>query len=105
GLGDRDALVVDFLRVTNDAGDGAEAARYAHGAGIGEGGQAAVEHARVELVRLAVDVDVAARKVRPHQRMAAPGHAGDQLVDEGILGTAQGREIEPRRRQEFARID
>ena len=43
--------------------------------------------------------------MRPHQRVATPDHAGNQLVDEGVLRTAQGREIEPRRQQELARID
>ena len=42
-----------------------------------------VEHARIELVGLAVDVDIAAREMRAHQRMAAFDHAGDQFVDEG----------------------
>ena len=36
--------------------------------------------------------------------MAAGDHAGDQLVDEGVFGTAQGGEIEPRRQQELARV-
>ena len=93
---DRDALVVDFLGVADHARDGAEAAGDPHRAGIGEGRQAAVEHARVELVGLAVDVDIAAREMRPHQRIAARDHAREQLVDEGILGAAQGREVEPR---------
>ena len=101
----RDALIVDLLGVADHASDGAEAAGDTHRAGIGEGRQPAVEHARVEFVRLAVDIDIAAREVRPHQRMATPDHAGDQLVDEGVLGTAQGRQIKPRRQQEFARID
>jgi hypothetical protein len=63
-------------------------------------GQPAVEHARVEFVRLAVDVDIAAREVRPHDRVAARHHAGDQVVDEGILGAAQRRQIEPRGQEE-----
>ena len=102
---DRDALVVDFLRVADHPRDRAEPARDPHRAGIGEGGQAALEHARIELVGLAVDVHVAAREMRPHQRVAALHHAEGELVDEGILGAAQGREIEPGRREESARID
>ena len=102
---DRDALIVDLLGVADHAGDGAEAAGDAHRAGIGEGRQPAVEHARVEFVRLAVDIDIAAREVRPHQRMAARHDAGDQFVDKGVLGAAQGRQIKPRRQEEFARID
>ena len=102
---DRNALAVDFLGVADHAGDGAEPAGDPHRAGIGEGRQAAVEHARIELVGLAVDVDIAAREVRPHHRMAAAQHAEDQLVDEGILRPAQRRHVEPRGGQEFPRVD
>ncbi len=102
---DRDALVVDFLGVADHARHGAEAAGHAHGSGIGEGGQPALEHARVELVGLAVDVDETAREMRPHQRIALRHHAGDQGVDETVLGAPQGADIEPRNPQEFARID
>ena len=102
---DRDALVVDFLRVADHPRDGAEPARDPHRAGIGERRQPAVEHARIELVGLAVDVDVAAREMRAHQRIAALHHAGDQFVDEGVLRAAQRREVEPRGGQEVARID
>ena len=102
---DRDALVVDFLGVADHPRHGAKPAGDPHRAGIGEGGQPALEHARIELVGLAVDVDIAAREMRPHQRIAALDHAGDQFVDEAVLGAAQRREIEPRHRQEVARID
>jgi hypothetical protein len=43
--------------------------------------------------------------MRPHQRVAAADHALDKLVHEGILGPAQGREVQPRRGQECVRID
>ena len=68
-------------------------------------GSRPVEHARIELIGLAVDVHIAARKMGAHQRIAAPDHADDQLVHEGVLGAAQRRQIQPRRRQEGARID
>ena len=67
-LVNRNALIVDFLGIADDARHGAEAARDPHRAGIGERRQPAVEHARIELVGLAIDVDVAAREMRPHQR-------------------------------------
>src|SRR5262245_34807962 len=67
------ALAVDFLGITHDPCNGAQSPRHAHGAGVGEGWQPAVEHARIEFVGLAVDVDVAAREVRSHQRVA-PSH-------------------------------
>ena len=102
---DRDAPVVDFLGVADDARDRAQAASDPHGAGIGERGQPALEHARIELVGLAVYVDEAAREMGAHQRVALTHHAGHQLVDEAVLGAAQGSDLEPGHRQEGARID
>ena len=102
---DRDALVVDFLRVADHARDGAEPAGDPHRTGVGERRQPALEHARIELVGLAVDVDEAAREMRPHQRIAARHHAEREIVDEAVLGAAQRRQVEPRALQERARID
>ncbi len=102
---DRDALLVDFLRIADHARDGAEPARHPHRAGIREGRQPAVEHARVQFVRLAIDVDKAAREMRVHQRVAAADHATDQVIDVGIFRTAQRTQVEPRALQETARID
>ena len=102
---DRDALVVDFLGVADHPRHGAQPAGHPHRAGIGEGGQAALEHARIELVGLAVDVHEAAREMRAHQRKAVLHHAGDQLVDEAVLRAPQGGDIEPRGGEEVARID
>jgi two-component system, cell cycle response regulator CpdR len=98
-------LVVDLLGIAHDPRHRAEPARDPHRAGVGEGRQPALEHARIELVGLAVDVDVAAREMRADERLAAADHPGDELVDEGILGAAQGGKIEPGGRQEGARID
>ena len=55
-LVDRNPLVVDFLRVADHARDRAEPAGHPHRSRIGERRQAAVEHARVELIGLAIDV-------------------------------------------------
>ena len=96
---DRDALVVDLLGVADHAGDRAEAAGDPHRAGVGEGRQPALEHARVELVGFPVDVDEAAREMGPHQRMAALHDAEQQFVDEAVLRAPQGREVEPHRRR------
>ena len=104
-LGDRNTLIVDFLRIADHARNRAEPAGHPHRSRIGERRQPAVEHSRIKLVRLAIDVDIAAREMRSHQRVAARYDAGDQFVDEQIFGAAQGRKIEPRREQEFARIN
>ena len=102
---DRNALAVDFLRVADHAGDGAEPARDPHRTGICERRQAAVEHPRIELIGLTVDVDIAAREVRPHHRMTAAQDAENQLIDKGILRPAQRRHIEPRCSQKLPWID
>src|SRR5262249_27953845 len=101
---DGNALAVDFLGISYDSRNGAQSSRHAHGAGVGEGRQPAVEHARIEFVGLAVDVHVTARKVRPHQRVAPPHNAEAEFVDEAVLGAAQRRHLEPRGGQERARI-
>src|SRR6185503_19497827 len=101
----RDALVVDFLRVADDARHGAKPAGDPHRARVGEGGQAAIEHARIEFVGLAIHVHEAARKMRPHQREALAHHARNQRVDETVLGAAQRGDIEARNGEELARID
>ena len=72
-----DALVINFLGVADHPRHRAQPARNAHGARIGERWQPAIEHPRVQFIRLAIDVDVAARKVRPHHRMAPGHHAFD----------------------------
>src|SRR5206468_8164090 len=58
-----------------------------------------------ELIGLTVNVDITAREMRPHQRIAARDDAIDELIDERILGAAQRRDVEPRGGQEGARID
>ena len=105
GVVDRDALVVDFLRIADHARHGSESAGDAHRAGIGEGRQASLEHARIEFVGFAIDVHVATREVGAHQRIAARDHPGREFVDEGVLGTAQGGEVEAGGGEEGARID
>jgi len=94
-LADRQARRVDVHVLADDAWNRAEPAGHAHGPGIGEGGQAALEHARIELVRLAVDVKERARERRMQQRRAKPGNGQEQLVDEIVFRPPQTRQIEP----------
>ena len=94
-LGNGDTLIVDFLGVADDARHRAKPAGDPHRAGIGERRQPAVEHSRVELVGFPIDVDIAAREVRAHHRVAALHHAFDQFADETVLGAAQRCQIEP----------
>ena len=78
---------------------------HAHRPRIGKGGQATFEHARVKLVGLAVDVYVASGKMGAHQGVAAPDHSDSKLIYEAILRPAKGRQVEPRRVKEGARVD
>ena len=81
---DREPLAIDFLAVADHARDGAETAGDPHRARVGEARQSPCEHPGIELVGLAVDVDIGARKVDPHRRKAAVAEISDQLVHEGI---------------------
>src|SRR5947209_6083804 len=105
GVVDGNPVRIDLLRLANDPRDRPKATGYAHGSRIGKGRQPAFEHARIELVRLAVHVDIAAGEVRPHERIAAPHHTDHKLIDEGILGPPQGCDIKPGSGEERARID
>ena len=100
---DRNALVVDFLGVADHPRDGAEPAGDPHRAGIGEGRQAAFEHARIELVGLAVDVDESSAENARASADSRADHAGDQFVDEAVLGAAQRRRYRAARRARKSR--
>ena len=100
----RNAVAVDLLRIADHPRNRAESARHPHRAGVGEGRQAAFEHARIELIGLAVHVHVAAREMRAQQRIAASHRVETEFVDKRILGAAQRRQIQPRRGEEAARI-
>jgi hypothetical protein len=103
-LVDGEAGAIDLLPVGHDPRDRAEPAGHAHRARVGEGRQAAVEHARVELVGLPVEVQIGARKAGGHERRAQIRHRSEQLVHEGILGAPQGHGVEPGCGQEGGRI-
>src|SRR6185503_294449 len=62
-------------------------------------------HTRIELVGLAVHVDIGAREIDRHSRKTEFAHTADQLVHEGIFGPAQRGHIDTGRLDEFGRID
>ena len=98
-------LAIDFLPVADHARDGAEAAGHPHRAGIGEARQAAGEHPRIELIGLAVHVDIGAGEIDPDRRKALFAQVSDQFVHERILGAAQRGEVDPGGVEKFGRID
>jgi len=100
----RQPLVINLAGVANDARDGAEPAGNTQRARVGEGREPPIEHARIELVGLAIDVEEGARKMRMHDRHAELDGVGEQLVDEGVLRASQRGEIETALREEARRI-
>ncbi len=87
---DRYAAGVDFHIFRNDARNGAEAAGNPQRIDIGIRRQHAVEHARIELIWLAVDVDIGAGKIGEQQRRSENTRRGKQLVDVMIFRAADG---------------
>ena len=58
-------------------------------------GQPVAEQNRIELVGLAVDVEISAREMGVEQGGAEPGDEGEQLLDIGVLGAPERQRIEP----------
>jgi hypothetical protein len=58
-------------------------------------GQPIAEKDRVELVWLAVDVEIGAREMGMEQGSAKGGHEAEQLLDIGILRTPECERIQP----------
>src|SRR5262245_25145216 len=104
GIVDRDTLVVDLLGIADHSGHGSKASRYAHRPRIRERWQAAFEHSRIKLIRLAIHVDKTARKMRAHHRVAAAHDACDQIVDKAVFRSAQSGDVQAAGCQKFARI-
>ena len=59
---------VDLLQIADHARHGAKAAGDPHGARVGKAWQARLEHARVELIGLAIEIEVGPREARADQR-------------------------------------
>jgi len=74
---ERQPGTVDLLPVGNDAGDRAEPADDPDRLRIGEVGERLGEQLGVELIGLAIDVEVGAREARRNQRGAERGDAGE----------------------------
>ena len=104
-LGDRHTAGVDFLRFGDEPRDRAEAGRHPQRARVHMGGQLALEHAGIELERLAIDVEIGPRKPRPRHGRAERQRAGEEFVDIGVLGSPQRGGVEPGTGQETAGID
>ena len=81
----RDTAAIDVQIFGNDAGHRAKPARDAHGPGIGMRRQRPIEHARIEFIWLAVDVDIGSREMRHQKRRTNRRRTGVKLIDEMIF--------------------
>ncbi len=90
GLAEGQLAGVDLLALGDDPGDGAQAGGDPGRAGAGEGRQLVLEHRLVELIGLAVHVQIGPRIAGRDQGRAIAGGAGGQGVDEGVLRSADG---------------
>ena len=103
-LGDRDPSEIDLLRITDDSRDRPQPASDPHRAGIGEGRHPPLEHPRIELVGLPVDVQIGPREFGDQQRRPERDALLEQPVDEGVLGAPQAPERQPRLLDEAGRV-
>ena len=87
---DGQPLAVDLLGVGDDAGDSAQPADHAGRLGVGELRQAADEKLGIELIGLAIDVQVGARKARGDKGCAELDNRREQLIDDSSLPTCAG---------------
>ncbi len=101
----RQRLAVDLLAVSHDARDRSEAPGDPHGLCVGEVWQRLCKEFRIELIGLAIDVEVRTREPRSNEGRAQLCHIREQLVDEAVLRLPQRVGIEPRALQENAGIE
>ena len=85
------AAAIDGLAACGNARDHAQACCNTRRPMIEGPRQGPFEHPRIKLVGLAVGVDVRARKTSREQRNTQGGCGGKQLVDEGVLRSAERR--------------
>lgn len=91
---DGEAAAIDFHVLGDKPRHGSKAACHPHRTDIGMRRHRPVEHARVEFVRLAVDVEEGPREMRQQHRRAEERRVLEQLVDIVIFGTTDRQRIE-----------
>ena len=104
GVVEPESAPVDAGAVGNDLGDGAETGGQPRRGGGDVIGKRVVEHGRIELVGLAVDIDIGAREMRLQQRRAELGDGAEYLVDEGVFGAPEPGLVECRLGDEAGRV-
>ena len=101
----RYAARVNLLRLASHTRDCSKAASNPQRARIRERRQLSVEHARVELIRFAVEIKVGARKPCFDQGCAERHGPAKQSIDKSVFRAAQHRLAEPRHVKKTARIN
>ena len=93
-VGEAQFAGIYLLARCHDACDGAQPDLDPRGAGVHVGRQRLCEHGGIELERLAVGIEIGARKSRFQERRAELDGAAENLVHEAILGASEGQGIE-----------
>ena len=97
-------LRVNLFTAGDDPGDRAETHADARRSGVDEFWQSVGEHAGIELIGLAVDVDIGAREASRQQRGAEARTGREELIDKAVFGPPQRYRVEPRGGKEIGRI-
>src|SRR6202045_5159546 len=101
---DRHTASVNLLCLADYARDCSESPRDTQRARIGESRQPSLEHARVQLVGFAIEVEIGARKPRLDEGRAQRRNPAEQSIDESVLRAAQPSFVEPRGLEKTARV-
>src|SRR6266436_9874822 len=95
---------VNFLAAGDEPGNRAEAHADSRRTGINEPRKCVAEHARIEFVSFAIDIDIGPRKAGREKRCPETWCRSKQFVDKAVLRPPQGQRVQPRRREEVSRI-
>ena len=95
---------VNLFAAGDDPSDRAETHANPWRSCIDEFRQGVGEHVGIELVGLAIDVDIGTREARRQQRRAEVRCGPEELVDKAVLGPPQSHRVEPRGGEEIGRI-
>src|SRR5262245_29174869 len=88
-LFDRHAPGINLLRLRCDPGDGPEPACDTQRPRVGKRWQHAVEHARIEFVGLAIEIEIGAGKAGLNERRSELRYAAKQEIDESVFRRAK----------------
>src|SRR6516162_5177695 len=87
---------VNLFAAGDDSSDCAETHTDPRRSCVDEFRQGVDEHARIELVGLAVYVDIGTREAGRQQRSSETRSGPEELVDKAVLGPPQSHWVEPR---------